>query len=99
MKPAIYQRWNTMIVDGATRPATVGIGSPKSWSQSDWQVSPMDQIGTDGVTPVNLCVERTVRIVLVEEVILPLPLDQPVRIIHPVRWWQEMVVRPMRIIG
>src|SRR5713226_1874061 len=75
MNPGIQQCRGAMIIDGAPRPAPVGIGSPRGWRQGDWQVSPMDQIGADGVPPVNSFGDRTIRIVLVEEVILPLPLD------------------------
>jgi hypothetical protein len=35
----------------------------------------MNQVGANSVTPVNMSMERTVRIVLVEEVVLPFPLD------------------------
>src|SRR6266566_6182318 len=60
MNCAIQQRRRAMIVNGAARPATIGIRSPRSWSQSDWQVGPMNQIGADSVTPMNTFMERIV---------------------------------------
>lgn len=63
------------MVDGAPGPAPVSIGPLSSWCQGDWQVGPMHQVGADGVPPVNVRMEGTVRIVLVEEVILPFPLE------------------------
>lgn len=55
----------------------------------------MHQICADGVAPVNVSMHRGVWIVLVEEVILPLPLDEAIRVIHPVCLRQEVIVWSM----
>ena len=64
-----------MIVDGAARPAPVSIGSSRGRRQGDRQIGPMNQVGANSVTPVNMSMERTMRIVLVEKMVLPFPLD------------------------
>ena len=75
MNAAVQQCRSAVIVDGAARPAPVSIGSSRGRRQGDRQIGLMNQVGANSVTPVNMSMERTVRIVLVEEVVLPFPLD------------------------
>jgi hypothetical protein len=41
--------------------------------------------------------ERSIRVVLVEQVVGGSPLDEPIRVIHPVRWWEEVELRAVSI--
>src|SRR5687768_3495036 len=49
------------------------------------------------MSPVDGAVKCAVRVVLVEHVIFPLPLDKTIRIIHPIILRQEMEYRAVRI--
>src|SRR6266511_3372659 len=60
---------------------------------------PMHQIGADGVAPVHVGVERFMRIVLVEYVILAVPVDQPIRVVQPVCRRQVVIDRAMGVLG
>lgn len=58
----------------------------------------MHEITADGMSPMDSAVKGTVRVVLVEHVVLPLPLDQTIRIIHPMFLRQEMKSRAVRVL-
>lgn len=60
---------------------------------------PVDQVAADGMAPMNFLVRGTVGIVLVEQVILALPMDEAVGVIHPVGGRQEVVLGAMRVIS
>ena len=49
------------------------------------------------MSPVDGAVKCAVRVVLVEHMIFPLPLDKTIRIIHPIILRQEMEYRAVRI--
>src|SRR6266498_3202255 len=59
---------------------------------------PMHQVGADGVAPVHISMERLIRIVLVEHMILAVPVDQPVRVIQPVCRRQVVIDRAMGVL-
>ncbi len=58
----------------------------------------MHQVCAGRMTPVYGAMKRAVRVVLVEKVIDALPLDHPVRVVHPVGGGQEVISRALRIV-
>src|SRR5215216_7915124 len=58
----------------------------------------MDQVAADRVTPGHVPPLRAERVVLVEEVVLALVVDEPVRIVHPVLRRRVMKLRPERLL-
>ena len=57
----------------------------------------MHQIAADGMPPMDGAVKCAVRVVLVKHVILTIPFDQTIWIVHPVIDGQEMKSRPMPV--
>ncbi len=88
---------HTLIDDRTARPAAILIRPAGSGSERGGLVAPLHQIRTRRVVPVNVAPQRAVGIVLVEEVVDSLPLDETIRVVHPVLRGQEMVPRAVRI--
>ena len=59
----------------------------------------MDEIVADGMPPVHIVPDGAVWIMLIKKVVLAIPRDNAVRIIHPIRWWEEVIARPVRVYG
>jgi hypothetical protein len=78
-------------------PATVAIRPFRCWCERDGLVAPTHQVIADGVAPVNLPPGGLERVVLVEQVVLPVHFDHAVRVVHPTAGWQEMKRGPQRI--
>src|SRR5688572_24643054 len=54
---------------------------------------PLDQVLAHGMSPTHVAPFVALRIVLVEQMILPLEVDHAVRIVHPVFRWGEVKLR------
>ena len=65
--------------------------------QSDWQMLPVDQVTRPGMAPVHETPLIAKRIVLIKEVEPAAVEDRAVRVVHPFRWWGEMVRWAARI--
>ena len=59
----------------------------------------MQKIVTNSVTPVHIVPYSGVGVMLVKEVIFAIPLDDAVRIVHPVRRRREVITRTVRIFS
>ena len=59
----------------------------------------MDEIGRDGVAPVDFVRDHADWVELIEEVDLTLPGNGAIGIVHPVADGQEMELRPQGIVG
>src|SRR3954449_3534882 len=57
----------------------------------------MHEITAHGVPPGHMAPRVAERVVLVEEVILALVVDEPVRVVHPVLRRREMQLRAIRL--
>jgi hypothetical protein len=57
----------------------------------------MYKVGADRMAPVNPIMDGTHRVVLVEHMVLPIPMDKPVGIVHPIGGWQEMIPWTVRV--
>ena len=53
----------------------------------------MDHVGADCVSPMHVTPIGAVRVVLVEHVVIALPVDRRIRVIHPVCSRQQMELR------
>jgi hypothetical protein len=51
----------------------------------------MDQVKTYRMPPVHASPECPIGVVLIEEVVFAFPINKSIGIIHPIRWWKEMV--------
>src|SRR3954467_14337194 len=58
----------------------------------------VDQVAADRVPPGHVLPLRAERVVLVEEVVLALVVDEPVRIVHPVLRRRVMKLRPEELL-
>jgi hypothetical protein len=58
---------------------------------------PVDQIGTDGMSPVHVFPFRSVRIALMVQMVDTIRIDQPTRIVAPACCHVKMQLRPERI--
>ena len=83
--------------DRAASEAAILIRAAGSGRQRDRSLSPMHQVPAHGVTPVHRAPEGAVGVVLIEDVILPIP-DERDRIVHPIVGG-EMVGRAVGIDG
>ena len=90
MDSGVDQRRHAVRVDCATRPTPVLVRAARGRRQRHGQIGPMNQIVTDRMSPMNGAVERSVRVVLIEEVQTSLPLDQYVWLVHSILGGQEM---------
>ncbi len=61
--------------------------------QRDRQLVPAQQVTADGVAPGHVAPLVAVRVVLVEEVVLAVVVDEPVRVVHPVLGRRELELR------
>ena len=95
----VEQRGDAVMVDGAARPAAPRIRAAGRRRQRQRQVAPVDAVVADGMAPVDRAMKGAVRVVLVKEMHLSPPVDQAIRIVHPVGWREEMEVGPVRIAG
>ncbi len=51
------------------------------------------------MAPVERAPKRAIRIVLIKQVILALPENRPVWIIHPIGRCEEVIKRPVPVLG
>jgi hypothetical protein len=93
----VDDRRYTFVVDCAARKAAVFVWRTWCRGQGDWKVRPMHQVCTGCVAPLDLVVVGPERIVLVEHVVHPSPLDQAVGVVHPVGGRQEVIYRAVTI--
>ena len=61
-------------------------------------MTPVHHVRADGVAPVHVAPDGRVRIELIEEVVLALPPDGAVGVVHPVVRRQQVVLRAQRIV-
>ena len=59
----------------------------------------MDHVGADGVSPMHVAPNSCMRIELIEEVVLTLPPDWAIGIVHPVVRREQMIFRTERIVS
>src|SRR5262245_22232695 len=59
---------------------------------------PVDEIGAHRVSPAHVAPGIAERIVLIEEVVLALEEDEPVRVVHEVPLGREVEAWPMRVV-
>ena len=71
---------------------------PVGFVQGDRQVLPVQQVGADGVAPAHMAPLLAQRVVLVEQVVLALVEDEPVRVVHEVARWREVELRPQWLV-
>ena len=86
-----------MVIYGTARPAAIFISRSRRGGERDGQVPPVDQIRAGRVAPVNGAPKWPIGVVLVEQVILPLPLDQAIGVVQPVGWRQKVIAWTMRV--
>ncbi len=60
---------------------------------------PVKHVGADGMSPMHGAPERSVRIVLIEDVVLTPVVDRTVGVIHPVGRGEQVILRPQDIVG
>jgi hypothetical protein len=60
---------------------------------------PVHHVRADGVAPVHVAPDGCTRIELIEEVVLSLPTDWAVGVVHPVVRWKEMISGAERIVS
>ena len=82
---------------GGPGKAAIRIGSAGRGRKRHRQVLPVDHVRTDCMRPVHVTPIGAVRVVLVEHVVIVLPVDRPIRVIHPVGGRQQMELRAQRI--
>src|ERR1700722_11330195 len=60
---------------------------------------PVHHVRTDGVAPMHVAPNRGVRIQLVEQVVLSLPPDRSIGIVHPIVRSEKVVLRPIGVVS
>ena len=93
----VEQKRRAAIIHGTTAPTAILIIETVFRGEGDGTIAPMDQIIADRMSPMNRAVEGPIGIVLVKKMVLALPFDQPVRIIHPVGGGDKMDARPVGV--
>ena len=68
------------------------------FAQRDRQVLPVQHVGADGVAPAHMAPRLAEGIVLVEEVVLALVEDEPVRVVHEVPRRREVEPRAQGLV-
>ena len=66
---------------------------PFSSREGDGQVGPVQQVAADRVAPAHMAPLPPERVVLIEEVVLALVEDEPVRVVHEVLRRREVHAR------
>ena len=69
------------------------------WRERNRQMLPMNHVLADRMAPMHVRPIRAVRMMLIEQMILAVEIDRPVRIAHPVGRRQEVILRPVWIGG
>ncbi len=99
LDPGIDKGWDAVVDDGRPAEAAFAVGSAGRGSQRNGLMVPVDHVGADGVAPVHVAPHRGVRIELVEEVVLALPPDGSVGIVHPVVGRKQVAGGAQRVVG
>ena len=86
-----------MIDHRAAAEDAILIGTAGRGRQRHRQMFPMHHVFADGVAPVHIAPKGAVRIVLVEHVILALPVDGRIGIVHPIGRGKQMILGSVRI--
>jgi len=94
----VDQRWHAVVVDGAAGPAAAFVPAAGGRLEGDGQICPVNQVRADGVAPVHVGMVSPVRVVLVEQVYLAVPLDKTVGVVHPVGGRQKMIARALMVV-
>src|SRR5437588_358964 len=87
----------SIVVDRRTRPAAVGIRSAWCWCERNRQMPPVHQIFAGGMSPMDGVMDRGGGVVLIKEVVRRAPLDEAIRVVHPVGRREEVVARAVAI--
>ena len=82
------------IHDGAARKDHLTV----LFGQRNRQMLPVDQVAADGVSPAHMAPFIAEGIVLIEQVILALVEDHPVRVVHEILFGREVELRPPRFV-
>ena len=85
--------------DGVAGEAAVGVHAAGGRGQGDRQRLPGQQVGAAEVAPVHVRVGRSVRVVLVEDVVVAVVEDQPVGVVDPVAGRAQVRDGIVRIAG
>src|SRR5579883_157942 len=93
----VEKSWHAMEDNRAAAETAILIRTTFRGSKRNRKMLPVDHVRTDGVRPVHIAPNGRMRIVLVEHVILALPVDRPVRIVHPIGSGQQMILRTIRV--
>ena len=83
----------------AAGPTTVLVWPARGGCKRDRKVLPVHQIGTHSVPPMHALRKCPVGVVLIKHVVLTLPDDGPVGIVHPVCRGHQVISRPLRVRG
>ena len=54
---------------------------------------PRHQVATDSMTPIHVSPTRTVRVILIEQMILAILVHHTIRIVHPTPLWSKVINR------
>ena len=79
-----------VVVDGAAGEAAFGVEAVGSWCQGDGEMAPVDHVVADGVGPVHVAPDGGARVVLEKHVVVALPVDGPVGVVHPIFCGEKM---------
>ena len=78
--------------------AAFAVGPAGRGRKRDRLVMPVHHVRADGVSPMHVAPHRRVRIELIEEVVVALPPDGAVGVVHPIVRRKQMKFRPKRIV-
>ena len=90
---------DAVVDDGAAGEAAVGVWAAGSGSQRDGEMFPVDHVWADGMVPVHVTPNGGVGVVLKEHVVVAVPEDGAVGIVHPVAFGEEMELGTERVGG
>lgn len=76
---------HTLVVDHAPRPAARLVGAARGRGEGDRMMLPVGEIGAGDMAPVDVRVDRGIRVVLEEQVVAVPPTERPIGVVDPVR--------------
>lgn len=79
-----------IVIHSASGEATFGIVAARRGSESNGLMFPVDHVWTGGMRPVHISPDGGAWVVLEEHVVLALPIDGAIWIVHPIARRQEM---------
>src|SRR5438552_2063392 len=95
----IDECWLAIEYDGRSAETTFAVCASGCGSERDRLMFPVDHVGADGMAPVHVTPHGGMRIELIEEMVLALPPDGTVGIVHPVVRREEMIFRTEWIVS